>query len=113
MTLAEARRCPHCVGNLYLEPDLTERHADLFCLQCARRLPYAHRSTLPLPGKPDRGYSAAPAATREVGLTQWRVGPASSLSMSPLIGRLALRQRPCPSSERRGNWHRPCTGRAS
>jgi hypothetical protein len=63
------RRCAHCGGNLYREPDLIERHTDLVCLQCMRRFPYAPPVWVSLADRPDRR-SIAPAATREAGPAQ-------------------------------------------
>jgi len=59
---ATVRQCPHCGGNLYLEPDLVEPQADLVCLQCTRRFPperhapgrWAGLSVARRPGAPAR-----------------------------------------------------------
>jgi hypothetical protein len=47
MGSTHAGQCPHCGGNLYLEPDLVGPQADLVCLQCMRRYPQRRRPAPP------------------------------------------------------------------
>ena len=55
------RRCAHCGGNLYLEPDLIERHTELVCLQCMRRFPCASPRRVSLDDQPECRCIDAPA----------------------------------------------------
>jgi hypothetical protein len=70
MKPAAQRRCVHCGGNLYLEPNLIERHAELVCLQCMRRFPSTPPDRVSLADRPDRRGIAAAAATGEAGPAQ-------------------------------------------
>jgi hypothetical protein len=66
MPTTHTGQCPHCGGNLYLEPDLVGSQADLVCLQCMRRYPQRRRPPMPRTAPSDPG-AGGPLAPGEAG----------------------------------------------